>query len=90
MDESLLSIEFVTLHDYLYLLRGIAQALNSYGRNVVFYLAAAVSDFHIPASDMVNSFFKEEKKTTLKFYRLLIWTKYPLFKLYLNSAAAGE
>ena len=84
MDESLLSIEFVTLHDYLYLLRGIAQALNSYGRNVVFYLAAAVSDFHIPASDMVNSFFKE-----IKFYRL-IWTKYPLFKLYLNSAAAGE
>ncbi|XP_020369935.2 phosphopantothenate--cysteine ligase [Rhincodon typus] len=48
----LLPVEFSTLSDYLYLLRAAAQALNSIGPKAMFYLAAAVSDFFIPASEM--------------------------------------
>ncbi|XP_059807881.1 phosphopantothenate--cysteine ligase [Hypanus sabinus] len=48
----LLSMEFNTLSDYLYLLRAAAQALNPIGPRAMFYLAAAVSDFFIPASEM--------------------------------------
>ncbi|XP_067826671.1 phosphopantothenate--cysteine ligase [Heptranchias perlo] len=48
----LLPVEFSTLSDYLYLLRAAAQALNPIGPKAMFYLAAAVSDFFIPASEM--------------------------------------
>uniref|UniRef100_UPI00398E8251 phosphopantothenate--cysteine ligase n=1 Tax=Pristiophorus japonicus TaxID=55135 RepID=UPI00398E8251 len=49
---TLLPVEFNTLSDYLYLLRAAAQALNCIGPKAMFYLAAAVSDFFIPASEM--------------------------------------
>ncbi|XP_063799014.1 phosphopantothenate--cysteine ligase [Pseudophryne corroboree] len=48
----LLPIEFNTLSDYLHLLLAAARALSPLGSNVLFYLAAAVSDFYIPASEM--------------------------------------
>ncbi|XP_007908912.1 phosphopantothenate--cysteine ligase [Callorhinchus milii] len=48
----LLAVEFSTLSDYLYLLRAAAQALSPIGPKAMFYLAAAVSDFFIPASEM--------------------------------------
>lgn len=48
----LLPVEFNTLSEYLHLLKAAAQALNSIGSNAMFYLAAAVSDFYIPASEM--------------------------------------
>ncbi|XP_069775039.1 phosphopantothenate--cysteine ligase [Narcine bancroftii] len=48
----LLPVEFSTLSDYLYLLRAAAQALSPSGPKAMFYLAAAVSDFFIPASEM--------------------------------------
>merc|ERR1711931_114136 len=48
----LLKIGFVTLSDYLFLLRASAEALSPLGPNVMFYLAAAVSDFYIPESEM--------------------------------------
>ncbi|KAM9759064.1 phosphopantothenate--cysteine ligase [Menidia menidia] len=48
----LLPIEFSTLSEYLHLLKVAAQALSSLGSKAMFYLAAAVSDFYIPASDM--------------------------------------
>uniref|UniRef100_A0A1A7XWV0 Phosphopantothenate--cysteine ligase n=1 Tax=Iconisemion striatum TaxID=60296 RepID=A0A1A7XWV0_9TELE len=48
----LLPIEFNTLSEYLHLLKAAAQALNSIGSKAMFYLAAAVSDFYIPASEM--------------------------------------
>ncbi|XP_069804114.1 phosphopantothenate--cysteine ligase [Dendropsophus ebraccatus] len=48
----LLPIEFNTLSDYLHLLRAAAQALSPLGSCAMFYLAAAVSDFYIPASEM--------------------------------------
>ncbi|XP_075045993.1 phosphopantothenate--cysteine ligase [Mixophyes fleayi] len=48
----LLPIEFNTLSDYLHLLLAAARALSPLGSNALFYLAAAVSDFYIPASEM--------------------------------------
>ncbi|XP_075461213.1 phosphopantothenate--cysteine ligase isoform X1 [Ascaphus truei] len=48
----LLPVEFNTLSDYLHLLLAAAQALSPLGSNAMFYLAAAVSDFYIPASEM--------------------------------------
>ncbi|XP_075695652.1 phosphopantothenate--cysteine ligase isoform X1 [Rhinoderma darwinii] len=48
----LLPIEFNTLSDYLHLLLAAAQALSPLGSNAMFYLAAAVSDFYIPAAEI--------------------------------------
>uniref|UniRef100_A0A8C6P7W9 Phosphopantothenate--cysteine ligase n=1 Tax=Nothobranchius furzeri TaxID=105023 RepID=A0A8C6P7W9_NOTFU len=48
----LLPIEFNTLSEYLHLLKAAAQALHPIGSKAMFYLAAAVSDFYIPASEM--------------------------------------
>lgn len=51
---TLLIIEFSTLSDYLFLLRGVAESLAPHGPTVMLYLAAAVSDFYIPPEDMVG------------------------------------
>ncbi|XP_056129495.1 phosphopantothenate--cysteine ligase [Lampris incognitus] len=48
----LLPIEFSTLSDYLHLLKAAAQALSTIGSKAMFYLAAAVSDFYVPSSEM--------------------------------------
>jgi len=45
----------MTLSDYLFLLRTSSEALSPLGRNVMFYLAAAVSDFYIPDNEMVGN-----------------------------------
>ena len=50
--DRLLSIEFETIFEYLRLLEGVARHLSSYGPSVIFYLAAAVSDFYIPWADL--------------------------------------
>lgn len=50
--ELLLPIEFNTLSEYLHLLKAAAQAVSTIGSMAMFYLAAAVSDFYIPASEM--------------------------------------
>ncbi|XP_068670747.1 uncharacterized protein [Montipora capricornis] len=46
---TLLMIEFNSLSEYLFLLRGVAESLAPHGPNVMLYLAAAVSDFYIPS-----------------------------------------
>ncbi|KAL8601348.1 hypothetical protein ACOMHN_054641 [Nucella lapillus] len=48
----LLSVSFTTLGDYLHLLRATCQLLAPLGTRVMLYLAAAVSDFYIPANMM--------------------------------------
>eukprot|EP00794_Sanderia_malayensis_P003573 gene3573-4077_t len=50
----LLQIGFLTLSDYLFLLRASAEVLSPMGSNVMFYLAAAVSDFYIPDSNLAE------------------------------------
>nr|SVE73630.1 EOG090X085T [Daphnia atkinsoni] len=48
----LLMISFSTLSDYLWLLQATAQQMQILGPLALLYLAAAVSDFYIPASQM--------------------------------------
>ncbi|KAG8142450.1 putative phosphopantothenate cysteine ligase protein [Naja naja] len=47
-----LALEFAGLAEYLALLRAAARALAPLGSSAMFYLAAAVSDFYIPPSEM--------------------------------------
>jgi len=46
------TLTFVTVNDYLWLLRAVSQELSVLGRNALFYLAAAVSDFFLPRQKM--------------------------------------
>ncbi|KAI0763469.1 DFP-domain-containing protein [Trametes elegans] len=49
---TLLTLTFVTVNDYLWLLRAVSQELSILGRNCMYYLAAAVSDFFLPRQKM--------------------------------------
>eukprot|EP00842_Homolaphlyctis_polyrhiza_P000541 jgi/Hompol1/1488/HPOL_005609-RA len=48
----LIKIDFTTVSDYLFLLRGITLAMAPLGSMAMYYLAAAVSDYFIPQSRM--------------------------------------
>ncbi|XP_069675237.1 phosphopantothenate--cysteine ligase isoform X2 [Periplaneta americana] len=48
----LLCIPFTTLTEYMWLLRAACECLAPFGARAVLYLAAAVSDFYIPSSQM--------------------------------------
>ncbi|KAF8773636.1 Phosphopantothenate--cysteine ligase like protein [Argiope bruennichi] len=50
----LLKLQFNTLSSYLHMLYIAAQAIRPLGKDVILYLAAAVSDFYIPAKDMAE------------------------------------
>ena len=47
------TLTFVTVNDYLWLLRAVSQEFFPLGCNALFYLAAAVSDFFLPRQKMV-------------------------------------
>ena len=51
-DKRLLMVSFTSLSDYMWYLRSICQRLGGMGSRVMLYLAAAVSDFYIPSSEM--------------------------------------
>ena len=53
-DNLLLTIPFVTINDYLFILRSIAQLMRPLGPSGLLYLAAAVSDFFVPNERMVE------------------------------------
>jgi hypothetical protein len=48
------TLTFVTVNDYLWLLRAVSQELSTLGRNALYYLAAAVSDFFLPRRKLVR------------------------------------
>jgi phosphopantothenate-cysteine ligase len=51
------TLTFVTVNDYLWLLRAVSQELSMLlKRKAMFYLAAAVSDFFLPRQKMVKFF----------------------------------
>lgn len=50
----LLELSFSSVSDYLFLLRAICVAAKPLGARFMTYLAAAVSDFYIPASEMAE------------------------------------
>jgi len=45
-------VTFVTVNEYLWLLRAVTKEMNLLGRNAMYYLAAAVSDFFLPLDKM--------------------------------------
>ncbi|KAF8893278.1 DNA/pantothenate metabolism flavoprotein [Mucidula mucida] len=49
---TLLTLSFVTVNDYLWLLRAVSQELSVIRRRAMYYLAAAVSDFFLPRQKM--------------------------------------
>ncbi len=51
-DKLLLEVPFVSLVDYLWLLRAACQALSPLEASALLYLAAAVSDFYVPAGSL--------------------------------------
>ncbi|KAF0386046.1 DFP-domain-containing protein [Gigaspora margarita] len=53
-NETLLFLDFVTVADYLFLLRSVTRIMSALKEHAMYYLAAAVSDFFIPAQKMVN------------------------------------
>ncbi|KAF8068774.1 phosphopantothenate-cysteine ligase [Lyophyllum atratum] len=46
------TMTFVTVNDYLWLLRAVTQELSVLGKKAMYYLAAAVSDFFLPRQKM--------------------------------------
>lgn len=54
---TLLTLSFVTVNDYLWLLRGVSQELSGLlRRDAMYYLAAAVSDFFLPSQKLVSPY----------------------------------
>jgi phosphopantothenate---cysteine ligase (ATP) len=51
--EALHTLTFVTINDYLFLLRAVSEEMACLKRNSMYYLAAAVSDFYLPRQKMV-------------------------------------
>lgn len=60
-----LEVDFVTLHEYLHLLEFLAKSLAPLGPRVLFYLAAAVSDFFIPPNQVIPSSSKPPDSSLL-------------------------
>ncbi|TEB34410.1 phosphopantothenate-cysteine ligase [Coprinellus micaceus] len=55
------TLTFVTVDDYLWLLRAVSQEMSILGRRAMFYLAAAVSDFFLPRQRMSEHKIQSEK-----------------------------
>ncbi len=53
-ENTLLTIHFTSVSEYLYLLKEVSAALSEKKREACIYLAAAVSDFFIPSNKMVQ------------------------------------
>lgn len=54
VEPNLLQIPFVSLNEYLALLKALSLILEPLGRRYLAYLAAAVSDFHLPMANIVT------------------------------------
>eukprot|EP00002_Diphylleia_rotans_P018480 TRINITY_DN3579_c0_g1_i1.p1 TRINITY_DN3579_c0_g1~~TRINITY_DN3579_c0_g1_i1.p1 ORF type:complete len:187 (-),score=46.76 TRINITY_DN3579_c0_g1_i1:77-637(-) len=53
-DSMLLKVEFVTVYEYLFFLKAVSVELNKLGSSAMMYLAAAVSDFLVEPTKMVE------------------------------------
>ncbi|TYH88137.1 hypothetical protein ES332_D01G167200v1 [Gossypium tomentosum] len=53
-DGILLKLPFVTIFEYLQMLKIISSSMRTLGPRAMFYLAAAVSDFYVPWKSMVE------------------------------------
>lgn len=64
------TLTFVTVNDYLWLLRAVSHELSVLRRKSMYYLAAAVSDFFLPRQRMVSymSFISAQVSPTTMIY----------------------
>lgn len=53
-NDMLYTLTFVTVNDYLFLLRAVSVEMAKLKRNSMYYLAAAVSDFFLPRQKMAS------------------------------------
>ena len=65
-EKRLLAIPFVTLDEYLFLLKEICVALKKYTQYALIYLCAAVSDFHLPCDDLYEHKIPSSQPLVLK------------------------
>lgn len=61
-NNTLLLVEFTTVTDYLFLLRSATHIMAVLREKAMYYLAAAVSDFFIPAEKMVRVVLRKREK----------------------------
>ncbi|KAF8337040.1 phosphopantothenate-cysteine ligase, partial [Cantharellus anzutake] len=59
------TLTFVTVNEYLFLLRAMSEELAVMKRNALFYLAAAVSDFYLPREKMSEHKIQSRKGSLL-------------------------
>ncbi|CAG8830139.1 44854_t:CDS:2, partial [Gigaspora margarita] len=64
-NETLLFLDFVTVSDYLFLLRSVTRIMSALKEHAMYYLAAAVSDFFIPAQKMPQHKIQSDGGLTL-------------------------
>jgi phosphopantothenate-cysteine ligase len=64
----LLKIEFINLIEYLSLLEFTCKQMNSMGNKAIIYLAAAVSDFYLPKSEMPKHKIQSNQSDGLHLY----------------------
>ncbi|OCF39027.1 phosphopantothenate-cysteine ligase, partial [Kwoniella heveanensis CBS 569] len=60
---TLLSVDYQTVNDYLWLLRAVTASMASLGRRGMYYLAAAVSDFFLPEDKVAEHKIQSSKGT---------------------------
>ncbi|WVF72835.1 hypothetical protein IAT40_007653 [Kwoniella sp. CBS 6097] len=60
---TLLSVDYQTVNDYLWLLRAVTASMASLGRRGMYYLAAAVSDFFLPEEKIAEHKIQSSKGT---------------------------
>ncbi|TIB16773.1 hypothetical protein E3P92_01201 [Wallemia ichthyophaga] len=60
-EDRLFSLPFVTIADYLFLLRDVSMAMKSCSKSALYYLAAAVSDFFIPTQKIYEHKIQSQK-----------------------------
>lgn len=59
--DRLFSLAFVTIADYLFLLRDVSKAMKKCAKGALYYLAAAVSDFFIPTQKIYEHKIQSQK-----------------------------
>ncbi|KAG8999284.1 hypothetical protein FRB94_006269 [Tulasnella sp. JGI-2019a] len=63
VDGTLLTLNFVTVNDYLWLLKAVSEEMAVLKRRAMYYLAAAVSDFFLPTQKMSEHKIQSGKGT---------------------------
>ncbi|XP_053211702.1 uncharacterized protein LOC128395313 [Panonychus citri] len=83
---NILMITFTTLAEYLYYLREISFSMQPLGPKAALYLAAAVSDFYIPPTDMATHKIQSKNGPISLVFELVPKMLRPLVKFWVPSA----